>query len=894
MMRSLMSFGAALLLALSACSSSDECSSQSDCGPGSTCEAGKCKPVEAQDCSPACKGSTPVCDKATLKCVTCTATEGCPSGLKCDTSTTSSGVCVECLSSQDCTGGLPVCDPVKRSCVVCTATEGCAPGEICDLSSQYGYCRSPQRCTSSSQCSGSTPVCDLFSGTCKRCTATEGCTGGQRCDISVEQGACVDCLMNSDCATPTPICNATTHTCAVCTATEGCGAGRVCDLSVAGGACVGCRTSADCSAPTPACNLAAKECVVCTATEGCGANEVCDLSVAGGACVQRECSGDSECETAEVCRSGRCVPACAIDANCTGGTVCQDGACLPPCHGDLDCGGGRICEAGKCIPACTGDESCPGAQICEAGRCLNGCLVDTECEGDLVCRDGRCVSDACTSNAHCAAPTPKCDLSTGDCVECLANSDCTDSARPVCSPSHVCVADSNQASAQIAAVRAAGDGGGLSLPISGAIMTYLKPLTGSEQAGFFIQAEQTGPAIFVMVDPATLSPSPAIGDRVSFTVTAVSTFSGLKQVTGISGWSVLATSTPTSPLVQQVSSAADLVSALGTYESEIVSFSAAVTGPIAYAGGGHVAAPISTTGVAGNPDLKLRLSEAVNAEIGLTEGCSFTLSYGPMWRYYDTAQPSVYSASYLTNVNCPAPMVLSALATSPTEVRIDFDRQIAPTSVLANGSQFTFTNGLAATGATVNGKQVVVTTTPQVGNLTYVVTVAGTVTDTLGTGVIGVNTALFSGYLATAELRITEVNPNISGGRDLLELVAVTGGTVRGLVIQEDGSSSRATVATLPDVTVAAGDIILVHINPSGTAGDPLTSETTSKNESTAPNAVAGAWDFVSTMSSTSGLVFSHRVLFVKTPTGDIQDAVAFVKSNTTSAPSAFPTALLA
>ncbi|HCF59227.1 MAG TPA: hypothetical protein DFS52_14695, partial [Myxococcales bacterium] len=636
--------------------------------------------------------------------------------------------------------------------------------------------------------------------------------------------------------------------------------------------------------------------------------------------MARECSGDSECELGEVCRSGRCVAGCVSDTECTGGDVCQGGACLPPCGGDGDCNGGLICQAGKCVPGCPNDESCPEEQICEAGRCLPGCLGDTECTGELVCRDGRCVSAACISNDDCSAPTPACDLLTGECVvctatagcpgvlakcdtsvaggrcvECLASSDCTDSAKPVCDPSHVCVADPSQASAQIAAVRASGDGGGLSLPISGAVVTYLKPLAGSEQAGFFVQAEQAGPAIFVMVDPATLSPSPSIGDRVSFTVTAVDTIAGVKQVTGIFGLSVLSQATPTQPLVQQVSSATDLVSALGTYESEIVSFSATVSGPIAFAGGGHVAAPISTVGVAGNPDLKLRLSEAANAAAGLGEGCSFTLGYGPMWRYYETAQPSVYSASYLTNVTCPAPKVLSALATSATEVQVELDRRVAPGSVLANGSQLTFTNGLSATGATVNGTQIAVTTTPQVARLAYTVTVAPTVTDTRGSGVDPAhNAAPFTGYLASAVLRITEVNPNISGGRDLVELVAVSGGTVRDLVIQEDGASSRATIATLPDVTVAPGDLILVHVNPDGTAGDPVASETVSKNESTAPNAVPGAWDFVSTMSSTSGLVFSHRVIFVKTPTGELQDAVAFVKSNISSAPAGFPAALQA
>src|SRR5687768_6099525 len=55
---------------------------------------------------------------------------------------------------------------------------------------------------------------------------------------------------------------------------------------------------------------------------------------------------------------------------------------------------------------------------------------------------------------------------------------------------------------QIAAVKMTADSGGLTLPVGYAIVTYLKPATGNvinDPAGFTIQAQKTGPAIFVAV-----------------------------------------------------------------------------------------------------------------------------------------------------------------------------------------------------------------------------------------------------------------------------------------------------------------------------------------------------------------------------------------------------------
>ncbi|HMG19780.1 MAG TPA: hypothetical protein VK607_00635, partial [Kofleriaceae bacterium] len=90
----------------------------------------------------------------------------------------------------------------------------------------------------------------------------------------------------------------------------------------------------------------------------------------------------------------------------------------------------------------------------------------------------------------------------------------------------------------IAAARAHADGAGLALAIHGATITYQKPQIGNpsnDPAGFTIQAARLGPALFVAVDPATLSPAPAVGDVVDFTISSKTTVSGEPRAAAITG-----------------------------------------------------------------------------------------------------------------------------------------------------------------------------------------------------------------------------------------------------------------------------------------------------------------------------------------------------------------------
>lgn len=378
-------------------------------------------------------------------------------------------------------------------------------------------------------------------------------------------------------------------------------------------------------------------------------------------------------------------------------------------------------------------------------------------------------------------------------------------------------------SAQIANVRARGNGA-ISEAIDYALVTYTKPLTGSsDPAGFFIQSEKEGPALFVAVDPATLPPAPMVGDRVSFTATEKANVN-VVQVTRFDSFTEHGSGESVEFLANDVSNV-DLVANLDDYESELISATSTVASTFTPASTGHVSASFVTLGnSAVDSNLKLRLTTAVQDELDVAQDCSVTAT-APLWRYNAQAQPSAWAASDLTVLSCPGPKVTCATAASSTSLVVNFDRRIDPASVLANGSQFTLDKGLVASAATVTDRPVQLTTSSQVESTPYTVTVASSVTDTRSSGVEAANnSATFTGYSAAAVLRITEVNPNISSNRDLVELAAVKGGSVNNFTLVLGASTN---LATFPDVQAATGDIIVVHIRPSTTSNGDAPAPTT-------------------------------------------------------------------
>jgi hypothetical protein len=300
-------------------------------------------------------------------------------------------------------------------------------------------------------------------------------------------------------------------------------------------------------------------------------------------------------------------------------------------------------------------------------------------------------------------------------------------------------------SEQIAEARAAPDGAAYQL-VQNVIVTFVKPAVGADPAGFFVQAQRVGPALFIATAPSTLNPVPTVGDEVSFTITTMGTTAGLRQAVGIAGFERTSQANSIAGFVQNVSNRADLVSNVTGYESEIVTVSGTATSSPTPVGTGFLQAGFSTAGVASDPSLKLRVRTTLAASLDIGSGCHVTLDLVPMWRNGTTAQLSAWTSFDIVVSSCPAPNVGGSEAMSATTVEVRFDRLIEPGSVAADGSQFTVP-GLTVSGATVDGNTVTLTTTTQTSGLSYTVTVAGTVTDTYGTALNpAANTTTFTGF----------------------------------------------------------------------------------------------------------------------------------------------------
>ncbi|ATB48860.1 chitobiase/beta-hexosaminidase C-terminal domain-containing protein [Corallococcus macrosporus] len=450
------------------------------------------------------------------------------------------------------------------------------------------------------------------------------------------------------------------------------------------------------------------------------------------------------------------------------------------------------------------------------------------------------------------------------------------------------------ASEQIQAVRDAPTGP-VSLVINGARITYVKAAVGSavnDAAGFFLQAAQTGPALFVAMDAGTLSPAPQAGARVRVTVSEKFVVNGQMRVR-LSAYNVLSTGHSLSDLVQQVSDVDITTGTPPDHESEYISITGTIGGAgFSVAGLGHVQAPFTTAGVpagsSGAAVLRLRMVEPLHDTLALSAGCSLTV-VSPLWVFLNatqsahTIQPSVWEQGQATVHSCPAPRVTEAQAYSRNSVIIRFSRAIDAGSVLPDGSQFSIPGLSVSEALALNAHEVWIRTGNQTPRQQYTVTVASSVRDMRGVGVEseGGSTS-FPGYQQPARLRLSEVAPNVAQGRDVVELVVLESGTVMGATLL-DGNT---ILATLPDVQVALGDIIVIHLNPDRVTpgADAPASETLSKSQYPAASYFWNydtAWDFHGT---TLGVGTGNRTLRIRDGFDVTQDGLAVTVSGNTFA----------
>lgn len=142
----------------------------------------------------------------------------------------------------------------------------------------------------------------------------------------------------------------------------------------------------------------------------------------------KNCSSDTDCDTTEICHpvGSVCVKSCA-DAS-----ECDTGVCEAVVAGDTR----LIC---KCTASSCGAVTVDGGtnnQVCSVGIddvCENACEQDSDCVDFFPSRTCDTVSKlcvpieaGCTSNASCtAAAASKCETSSGNCVACTVDSDCS-------------------------------------------------------------------------------------------------------------------------------------------------------------------------------------------------------------------------------------------------------------------------------------------------------------------------------------------------------------------------------------------------------------------------------------------------------------------------------------
>jgi hypothetical protein len=885
--------------------------------------------AQGRDMDLGCSASIPMCDPAANNGVgLCKACADTASGSAMDLGcSTTAPVCDLAAAN-----GVGACKTCQDSAQGTDQDVGCsANAPICQTTASggRGACRSCLDSTVGSGtdqgCAASAPLCDITAGSgagaCKACIDSaagvgtdSGCAAGAPiCDPAASNGfgacrACVDSASGNatdvGCAAGAPICNPT--------AGNGAGACRVCvDSATGSGNDVGCAAGA------PICEATASNgagaCRVCVDSAGPGSNTqdngcfqptaICDPTASSGAGACKVCVSTEGCPGAQTCNAtGTACEGCVDDASCTNASTPYCRAAPPP----------SICVE------CVASAQCTTATrpACNTATSFCGCKDDDDCAPaagntdfcDSTANNRRGECKVCLTDANCAQQgdksRPFCDNQTA-CIQCRTTSDCA--------LTHVCNTNS-KACEQVPGADPATTNQQIidfnALPavtlnppvvIENAFVTYLKPGIGDPQAGdtagFFLQALHNGPAMFVAADPGTLQ----VGDRITLTIGEKYQFPTGKSFAArnVSGITVVSSGHPVqnlhsatpAGLAVDVTTASDLVTNVEGYFGKIIRMTGTLNTAVIGAGGGHSAADAKTTGMSTGTLPRLRVPTTFANQYELVLGCAFTLDVGVMWKFTNTAnppvttaQPSAYSLADFSALSCPTPKLVSVFAGSLTRVALTFDRTIDPASVLPTGEQFTFNNGLTASAAQVNGKQIILTTSEQTAGTSYTVTIASTVKDFLGGGVQNPgNTGTFKGYRTPAVLLLNEVQPSMPSGADLIELLVVTAGVVEGFTLQQD-VNSPVLLATLPDATVAAGDIIVVHLNTPG-----MTNETTAKDQhpqsGTATN-YDTAWDF---QGGTTGITFSNRLLVIKDVVGNIQDAVPFVKKDLTTAPGAFP-----
>lgn len=335
--------------------------------------------------------------------------------------------------------------------------------------------------------------------------------------------------------------------------------------------------------------------------------------------------------------------------------------------------------------------------------------------------------------------------------------------------------DASSASARITMVRATSGPLASPIHIDTVQITYVLPPIGDDPGGVFVQSDLEGPALFMAIDPATLSPPPVVGAYGGFSVTATAIVEGQHRVTEILPGSWFSGTTPVGGVVAEPQGlrAIAVPSQIDELESELTVNELDQVDDFVACGLDHYCARVTSAGVlAATSNYRFRTTQSLASQLGLGRRCHIVLGEypdmlaapTPLWRRGSEANPMAVRPGEITGAACPLVRAIAAYATSANAVSVVFDAPIDPSTVAA--SDFTWTGGITTASATVSSSSpylVSLTTSTIASGSTPTVSVSG-IRDALGIDVL-------PGTFATFTARDSGAAPNAAGQIVITEIM---------------------------------------------------------------------------------------------------------------------------
>jgi Cys-rich repeat protein len=319
-------------------------------------------------------------------CVACLTSSDCPNANQTCTANQCQWNLGYCGSDADCAtlSNTPICDTTQDLCVQCVANTDCAQGYVCDQTEQMCVQSTPTPCSSNSQCTSvpGMPYCDTAAGTCVQCLtgSSSECQRGLVCENDICVSSAKDGGTNDG--------GELGRDAGVATDAGGADAGEMPDSG----------SEADAGRPVDAGTVA-------------DAGRVPDAGVTDAGSMPVD-AGQPSSDAGSVSSDAGSTVDAGLSGSCMSDSDCTDTA-APVC----------LTATGVCV-------GCLWSGDCNSGACET---ADCTCTDDNQCA----VVGNCSSSSDCTDPTlPVCDMTFGNCVGCIYNSDCP--AGDVCNIGETC------------------------------------------------------------------------------------------------------------------------------------------------------------------------------------------------------------------------------------------------------------------------------------------------------------------------------------------------------------------------------------------------------------------------------------------------------------------------